>query len=287
MSNIVQIHGEPIEPLEYNGQRVITFEMIDRVHGRPDGTASRNFRTHKDKFINGEDYYQIQVDEIRRAGLPIKANNYGITLLTESGYLMVCKSLTDDRSWEVQRSLVKTYFRAKELVEATQDHNLWVKQMMERLAIIGESHEKKIDGLCQEISTVGEKVDTFSYTFDERLNGIETLLNSGRKSFHAKLKERGGTVCIEHFSSKCPCCGDTLLFHNGVKTKFLNYDHWNEKPQDNRATNFWVICSQCNQDFKNGKLNRAEQRYKFNFFQERLRKLDPASKQKELFKVKN
>ena len=36
-----------------------------------------------------------------------------VTLITESGYLMLVKSFTDDLAWKVQRELVKGYFRAK------------------------------------------------------------------------------------------------------------------------------------------------------------------------------
>lgn len=44
----------------------------------------------------------------------IKGNPSLITyLLTESGYLMIVKTFTDDLSWKVQRELVNTYFRAK------------------------------------------------------------------------------------------------------------------------------------------------------------------------------
>ena len=54
---------------EYNGQRVVTFKDIDTVHQRPDGTSSRNFRKHRDKFIETTDYYILnQPDEIRRLG---------------------------------------------------------------------------------------------------------------------------------------------------------------------------------------------------------------------------
>lgn len=44
---------------EYNGQRVLTFSDIDSVHGRPDGTASRNFRTNRNYFIEDEDYFKV------------------------------------------------------------------------------------------------------------------------------------------------------------------------------------------------------------------------------------
>ena len=54
---------------EYRGQRVVTFKDIDAVHGRPEGTASRNFRANRERFIEGEDFYIInQPDEIRRHG---------------------------------------------------------------------------------------------------------------------------------------------------------------------------------------------------------------------------
>ena len=57
---------------EYNGQRVVTFKDIDTVHQRPDGTSSRNFRKHRDKFIETTDYYILnQPDEIRRFLLKI------------------------------------------------------------------------------------------------------------------------------------------------------------------------------------------------------------------------
>lgn len=96
---------------EYQGQRVVTLKDIDTVHQRPDGTARRNFNTNKQHFIEGVDYFKIQPSEIRTVG--IKSPNGG-TVVTESGYLMLVKSFTDDLSWNVQRELVNTYFRVKQ-----------------------------------------------------------------------------------------------------------------------------------------------------------------------------
>ena len=96
---------------EYQGQRVVTLKDIDTVHQRPDGTARRNFNTNKQHFIEGVDYFKIQPNEIRTVGL---ASPNGGTVVTESGYLMLVKSFTDDLSWDVQRELVNTYFRVKE-----------------------------------------------------------------------------------------------------------------------------------------------------------------------------
>lgn len=110
MSNVI-IANTNVSIKEYQGQRVVTFKDIDTVHQRPDGTARRNFNTNKRHFIEGEDYFKIQPNEIRTVGI---TSPNGGTVVTESGYLMLVKSFTDDLSWDVQRELVKSYFRVKE-----------------------------------------------------------------------------------------------------------------------------------------------------------------------------
>lgn len=106
ISVIVNDHPVPVK--EWNGKRVVTFKDIDTVHSRADGTARRNFNKHKERFIDGEDFYKIQPNEIRTVG--IESPNGG-TVITESGYLMLVKSFTDDLAWHVQRQLVNNYFR--------------------------------------------------------------------------------------------------------------------------------------------------------------------------------
>lgn len=118
MNNVI-IANENVSIKEYKGQRVVTFKDIDTVHQRPSGTARRNFNTNKKHFIEGEDYFKISPNEFRTAIAPMdKRQSNDITLITESGYLMLVKSFTDDLSWDVQRELVKCYFRVKD--ESTQ-----------------------------------------------------------------------------------------------------------------------------------------------------------------------
>lgn len=110
MAQLIKINNQHLPVKEYKGQRVVTFKEIDKVHGRADGTAHRNFKTNKNRFIEGVDYFRLQKDEIRPFG--ITSPNGGI-VLTESGYLMLAKSFTDDLAWAVQRELVNNYFRVK------------------------------------------------------------------------------------------------------------------------------------------------------------------------------
>ena len=107
MNKIVSVNDAQLRIKEYNGQRVVTFKDIDTVHGRVEGTAHRNFKANKDHLVDGKDYFKIQGDEFRPFGIN---SPYGGYVLTESGYLMLVKSFTDDLAWQVQRQLVSTYF---------------------------------------------------------------------------------------------------------------------------------------------------------------------------------
>lgn len=111
--NEITICDTLISIKEYKGQRVVTFKDIDAVHDRPDGTARRNFNNNKKYFIEDEDFFVRNSYEAKNEYDIIAPN--GLVLITESGYLMLVKSFTDDLAWTVQRALIKTYFKAQEL----------------------------------------------------------------------------------------------------------------------------------------------------------------------------
>lgn len=127
----VTINKTDITVKEYQGKRVVTLKEVDACHGRPEGTAGRNFRTNKQHFIEGTDYFKICPDEIRRHKImDISAKTReDVTLITESGYLMLVKSFTDDLAWDVQRQLVNSYFRVE---QKKADDNMKLQIQQER-----------------------------------------------------------------------------------------------------------------------------------------------------------
>ena len=117
----IQIANSTIPVVEYRGHRVVTFAMIDQVHGRVERTARRNFDRNKSRLIEGEDFYSIDskgLHEFRVSGIFHDAANTGI-LITQSGYLMLVKSFTDDLAWQVQRELVNTYFNVQQVIQSS------------------------------------------------------------------------------------------------------------------------------------------------------------------------
>ncbi len=127
-TKIISINETELQVKEYNGQRVVTFADIDRVHERVEGTAKRNFNENKKHLIFNEDYYLVTRKELSTKIVPnngtLKGNpNIEVVLLTESGYLLLVKSFTDDLAWTVQRQLVNSYFKFQEVISSLQPTN--------------------------------------------------------------------------------------------------------------------------------------------------------------------
>ncbi len=108
--NLITIGDTEIRLLIYKGLPVVTFQMIDKVHGRPARTAVRNFEQNRSLFLDGEDFFLIKQSNHEIRDLGINVSPRGSYLITETGYLMLVKSFTDDLAWQVQRELVNKYF---------------------------------------------------------------------------------------------------------------------------------------------------------------------------------
>ena len=68
-TQLISIGNNQIPLVMYRDQPVVTFAMIDQVHQRPEGTASRNFRSNRERFTEGQHYYLIDykgLDVLRR-----------------------------------------------------------------------------------------------------------------------------------------------------------------------------------------------------------------------------
>lgn len=152
--NSINIHEAQLPIVEYQGQRVITFAMVDLAHNRLADTAASNFRKNRDRFIEGEDFFELGSGEISRhlpQGTFSKFAASGI-VLTESGYLMLAKSLTDDLAWSVQRQLVKGYFRQQQEAPKTQN------EIIAAMALANVEQERRLNHVEEKVDEVAASV---------------------------------------------------------------------------------------------------------------------------------
>lgn len=188
------INNTEISIKEYSGQRVVTLKDIDTVHGRPDGTARRNFNTNKSHLIDGEDYFVRNSYEAQQE-FGIAAPN-GLVLITESGYLMLVKSFTDDLAWKVQRELVKGYFRAKEQARPTTQAELILAQSQlmveqERRLTALESRFDRTEGTMQRtmdiFSAPACEADDWCEKMNHEINTIVEQYGLNHQTFRSEL----------------------------------------------------------------------------------------------------
>lgn len=169
------INGHTIEAKEYNGKRVITFKDIDEVHERKSGTARKRFNDNKQWFVEGEDYFRISASVFRTLiGEMNERHQTDVVLVTESGYLMIIKSFHDDLSWQLQRILVNSYFRAKEMQLGNYDD----LSPMLRMFIQQERQMKAMQTEIADTKAQLEITQTENQKHNERLNTIDGKINA-------------------------------------------------------------------------------------------------------------
>lgn len=196
MNEMVTIENIEMQIREYNGQRVVTFKDIDQVHQRKDGTSRRAFNRNKKRFILDEDYFVSKRHEAKNL-FGINAPN-GLTLLTEQGYLMLVKPFSDDLSWKVQRQLVNSYFKARELPEApqltTEEIVDWkLNDLHKRLMVLEKEYYKKPK--ISRLRRLTPRKDTW---YEKNRNRIWRI----RYDKNIELKELYSTIldeCSKHY----------------------------------------------------------------------------------------
>lgn len=230
----VSIGNGEVTVKEYAGKRVVTFKDIDNCHGRPEGTARKRFNDNKKHFLEGEDFFKITPSEFRTAfGSMDKRQQNDITLLTESGYLMLVKSFTDDLAWEVQRELVNRYF----VQEDRQNSGIGEMQIAEIVKIsvtaAVETVTKVLPAMIQcTVQTMPTKQETASFCENNNINqykkfkvGIEDVAcTSGKiEGFPKELRDEVNKILLEmkenqnvNFSAVARFCTA-----NGYKISFM------------------------------------------------------------------
>lgn len=73
-ANSIKIGENDLQVKEWNGQRVVTFKDIDKVHQRPDGTARKRFNDNKQHLLENIDYFfikKIRSSNVRKTDIRI------------------------------------------------------------------------------------------------------------------------------------------------------------------------------------------------------------------------
>ena len=211
----VTINQTPLSVKEYEGKRVVTFKDIDAVHGRPDGTARKRFNDNKEHFIEGEDFYRVTCEEVRPFFGQTLPNGFNpkadIVLITESGYLMLVKSFTDDLAWKVQRELVNSYFRVEQMCTAFSDLSPQL-QLLINIETRQREQEKALAAMNNRIDNMKEVIalDVHSWRKDAQhliskianVNGGFDSMKDIYNEIYRLVEERAGVSLSTRLTNK-------------------------------------------------------------------------------------
>lgn len=152
--NTIAIQDTQLPVVEFRDQRVVTYEMIDEVHGRPAGTAKDAYQRNKCRFVENEDTYLIEYSEknVLRSDY-ITVPSRGIRVFTETGYLMLIKVFGDDLSWQAQRELVRSYFRRRQQQPKTQ------AEIIAEMALLNVEQERRLNHVEDRVEAVTETIE--------------------------------------------------------------------------------------------------------------------------------
>jgi hypothetical protein len=165
-TQLVTIGSTQIPVVMYQDQPVVTFAMIDKVHQRPEGTASRTFGSKRERFTEGKHFYLVDFSKnnvLRPFGVEVPPR--GLTLITERGYLKLVKTLDDDLAWDVQDQLIDGYFRAQEKTLSPAEQLLRSAQQLvahERRLQMTEQRQDKLEVAVAEIKATLPSAHTHS-----------------------------------------------------------------------------------------------------------------------------
>jgi hypothetical protein len=114
-----------MQNLEYQGQKVLTTEMIANELGVDSILITNNFSRNKKRYEEGKHYFLLKSKDLKdflcTHQIDVSIKTTKIYVWTESGCFNHVKSVGTDESWNSFQKLVDKYFRQREALNAIMD----------------------------------------------------------------------------------------------------------------------------------------------------------------------
>ncbi|ANY71693.1 antirepressor [Paenibacillus ihbetae] len=201
-----------LQPIEHQGQRVLTTSQLAESFGTDARRISENFGRNLERYKSGKHYFVLSGNEKRsfldRTQIADSSKNAQLLYLwTEKGAWMHAKSLNTERAWEAYEMLVDDYYRVKEtaidltglspqlqLLIAMEHRQLQIEQKQQeheqQLATIKETFLQRDDNWRQKINGMlnGAARRSGKSFRDIRTESYQLLEERGKCQLNIRLK---------------------------------------------------------------------------------------------------
>lgn len=121
--------NEP-QPIEQNGQRVLTTEQLAELYGTTPDRIKQNFQRNSQKFFEGTHYYLLEGNALKEFKNQVSNSSLvadrtaHLYLWTRRGAARHSKMLGTDQAWDMFDSLEENYFNPKARLPQTPEEKL-------------------------------------------------------------------------------------------------------------------------------------------------------------------
>lgn len=191
MQEVVKVNDKELPVIEWKGQRVITTAQLADIYETDVENVKKNFERNSDKFSEGEHYFSLRGEELRRfknlaTECPLVDKRTPLLYLwTRRGASRHCKMLGTDKAWEQFDVLEENYYNPREnLFEGISPELKAVLVVDKRVTAV----EQKVDHL--------ENTMNIDYAQQKQLNGLakEVVTNAlgGKNARAYRYKDKDG-----------------------------------------------------------------------------------------------
>jgi hypothetical protein len=195
--------NEP-QPIEQNGQRVLTTEQLAELYGTTVGVVQMNFKRNSNKFIEGKHFFKLKGEQLRafkneptNCGF-VGKNASALYLWTRRGAARHSKMLGTDQAWDMFDSLEENYFnpKARLNLQGLSPQTQFAIQAAQAMA----EQERKLTQIDHKVDAISDIVSIS--TMDWRRATRDTITKiahmrgddyqATRKDIYKDVEQRGG-----------------------------------------------------------------------------------------------
>ena len=233
---IVKVNDKELVVRNYNNERIVTAWDIAYLHNKTVSEVGQQFKRNVKYLKENLDYFILNKDDISVSQIVIQKklpnNVKKIPIFTESGYLLLVKSFNDELSWEIQRILINSYFKVREVIE----NNFKVPKTFKEALLLAVEQQEEIERLELENKEKQELIElqkpkadfydtvtTSNDTIDfKQVAKVLNYNNIGRNNLMKFLRNK----CVLNYRNEPYQKYVNLGYFKSVESKFID-NFWN------------------------------------------------------------
>lgn len=217
---VATIEGYELPIKQVGNERLITFEEVDLVHDLPSGTARKIFHSKREDLLEQEDYYRITTtfaDKLlcnwQSKNMSQVASRRGTILLTATGYTAIARSIKSQKTWNMEKKVIKDYFWNFLPIEEPLASQVTIDDIMVQNSPEISSEEKKF---------YIDTITSLTHTIEKMAEQNASLLKEKKEVQEKKDIHRDSPI---NFKTSYSLAGELDLFAKSGKPhgRFVDY----------------------------------------------------------------